>query len=49
MSKSKNLLFAGSISKKSKQSSPFLGGKATKPHVRTGFTLGLHGLKPGFA
>jgi hypothetical protein len=37
------------IAKKGKQSSPFFGGKTTKPHVRTGVTLGLHGLKPGFA
>jgi hypothetical protein len=42
------------LAKKDKQSSPFFGGKATKPHARTypsakGFALGLQGLKPGFA
>jgi hypothetical protein len=39
-SKSRNLLFDG-LDRDSK--------KATQPHVRAGFTLGLHGLKPGFA
>ncbi|MDR2688780.1 MAG: hypothetical protein LBB76_03360 [Azoarcus sp.] len=43
------LLFAGLISKKDKQSSPFVGVKARSPHCQMGFALGLHGLKPGFA
>jgi hypothetical protein len=35
--------------KKSRQSLPFFGVKATKTPGRAGFALGLHGLKPGFA